>query len=266
MELNIGLWKECICIFRNICKERADIIVMKEYGVKESWCEFYTISQKTSRSTWWMPLAYKKKLNYDREINSCMLTSGSLLRALDRDADDEVTPNDVFLHVHTKDHDGMTFIDNRSARFYAELVKRREEHTQATSDQPIDEKQLYYDAIGECSKGRVYGLGSLAKRKMRYEDPGTSTFREPMVRRSELDAVVQRLAQFEAFVQSQLGMRMDFGASTFQAPPPPPLSPPPQEHHQQVGMNPTCSPQQKHDDGDEDIHDWLDEEHLGDES
>ncbi|KAK9157619.1 hypothetical protein Scep_004193 [Stephania cephalantha] len=38
--------------------------------------------------------------------------------ALDRDEDDEVTPNDVFLHVHTKDHDGVTFIDNRSARFH----------------------------------------------------------------------------------------------------------------------------------------------------
>ncbi|KAK9157665.1 hypothetical protein Scep_004239 [Stephania cephalantha] len=50
---------------------------------------------------------------------------------------------------------------------------------------------------------------------------------EPIVRRSELDAVVQRLAQFEAFVQSQLGMRMDFGASTIQAPPPPPPLPPP---------------------------------------
>ncbi|KAK9126476.1 hypothetical protein Scep_015322 [Stephania cephalantha] len=33
-----------------------------------------------------------------------------------------------------------------------------------------------------------------------------------MVRRSEFDAVVQRLAQLEAFVQSQLGMRMDFGS------------------------------------------------------
>ncbi|KAK9157545.1 hypothetical protein Scep_004119 [Stephania cephalantha] len=98
------------------------------------------------------------------------------------DQDDEVTPNDVFLHVHTKDHDG------------AELVRRCEEHTQATPNRPIDEKQLYYDAPGECSKGRVYGLGSLAKRKRRYEDPGASTSREPMVRRSELDAVVQRLA------------------------------------------------------------------------
>ncbi|KAK9168955.1 hypothetical protein Syun_001095 [Stephania yunnanensis] len=93
--------------------------------------------------------------------------------ALDKDEDDEVTPKDVFLHVHTKDHDGT-------------------EH------------------------GRVYGLGSLAKRKTRYENPGASTSLEPMVQRSELDAVVQRLAQFEAFMQSQLGMRLDLGASTFQ--------------------------------------------------
>ncbi|KAK9089011.1 hypothetical protein Scep_028093 [Stephania cephalantha] len=33
--------------------------------------------------------------------------------ALDKDEDDEVTPNDVFIHVHTKDHDGVTFIDSR---------------------------------------------------------------------------------------------------------------------------------------------------------
>ncbi|KAK9158726.1 hypothetical protein Scep_005300 [Stephania cephalantha] len=88
MELNIGVWKECLCIFHNICKERADIIVMKEYGVKESY-----------------------------------------------------------------------------------FVRRREEHTQAIPDQPTDEKQLYYDAAGDCSKERVYGLGPLAKRKRRYEDP-----------------------------------------------------------------------------------------------
>ncbi|KAK9139529.1 hypothetical protein Scep_009210 [Stephania cephalantha] len=47
---------------------------------------------------------------------------------------------------------------------------------------------------------------------------------------------------FEAFVQSQLGMRMDFEANTSQAPPPPPRQPS-QEHHQKVGMDPTRSPQ-----------------------
>ncbi|KAK9121750.1 hypothetical protein Syun_019367 [Stephania yunnanensis] len=71
--------------------------------------------------------------------------------ALDNDEDDKVTPNDVFLHIHTKDHDEV------------KLARRCEEHTHATSDQSIDEKQLYYDAAGECSKGRVYGLGQLPR-------------------------------------------------------------------------------------------------------
>ncbi|KAK9098705.1 hypothetical protein Syun_025750 [Stephania yunnanensis] len=62
---------------------------------------------------------------------------------LDKDEDDEVTPNDVFFHVHTKDHDGVTFIDSRSARFHAELVRRRDKHTQATPNQLIDAEQLY---------------------------------------------------------------------------------------------------------------------------
>ncbi|KAK9100722.1 hypothetical protein Scep_024152 [Stephania cephalantha] len=156
---------------------------------------------------------------------------------------------------HDDDDEGSESDHPDCSKSFAELVRRREEHTQATPDRPIDEKHLYYDAALECSKGRVYGLGSLAKRKRRYEDLGASTSREPMVRRLELDAVVQRLAQFEAFVQSHLGMRMDFGASTFQAPPPPPPPPPPQEHHHEVGMDPAHSPQLQHDDDDEDNHD-----------
>ncbi|KAK9148293.1 hypothetical protein Scep_007050 [Stephania cephalantha] len=81
-------------------------------------------------------------------------------------------------------------------------------------------------------------------RKRRFEDHCANTTREPMVRRLEFDAVVQWLIQFEAFVLSQLGMRMDFRVSTSRAPPsPPPLPPPPQEHHQQVGMNSTHSPE-----------------------
>ncbi|KAK9083888.1 hypothetical protein Scep_030359 [Stephania cephalantha] len=80
----------------------------------------------------------------------------------------------------------------------AEIVRRREQHTQATPDHLIDEDQLYYDAAGEYPKGCVYGLRSLAKRKKRYDDPGANTSRELMVRHLELDAAVQRHAQFEA--------------------------------------------------------------------
>ncbi|KAK9083886.1 hypothetical protein Scep_030357 [Stephania cephalantha] len=74
----------------------------------------------------------------------------------------------------------------------------------------------------EYPKGHVYVIRSLTKRKRRYDDPGANTSREPMVRHLELDAVVQRLAQFVAYLQSQLGIRMDFRASTSQALPPPP--------------------------------------------
>ncbi|KAK9093086.1 hypothetical protein Syun_027997 [Stephania yunnanensis] len=93
--------------------------------------------------------------------------------ALDKDEDDEVTPNDVFLYVHTKDHDGVTFIDNRSTQFYAKLVRRREEHTHATLDQSIAKKHLYYDAV--YPNGCVYGLRSLARKNRRYADPEAST-------------------------------------------------------------------------------------------
>ncbi|KAK9081033.1 hypothetical protein Syun_030713 [Stephania yunnanensis] len=205
---------------------------------------------------YWVSIDFKarsKKASHSRKNEK-----GGLIQALrstpalDRDEDDEVTLNDVFLHVYMKDHDGVTFTDNILARFHVELVKRHEEHTQATPDRSINEKQLYYNAAGECSKGRVYGIISLAKRKRRYEDPGASTSWEPMVRRSELDAVVKRLTQFEDFVQSQLGMRMDFGENIFQETPPPP---PPQEHHRQVGMDLARSPKQQHNDNDEDNHD-----------
>ncbi|KAK9118841.1 hypothetical protein Scep_016934 [Stephania cephalantha] len=83
-----------------------------------------------------------------------------------------------------------------------ELVRRCDEHTQATPDQLIDEEQLYCDVVGECPKGRVYGLRLHAKRKRTYEDPDVSTSRESMVRCSKFDVVLQRLAQFKDFVQS----------------------------------------------------------------
>ncbi|KAK9096547.1 hypothetical protein Sjap_022044 [Stephania japonica] len=74
--------------------------------------------------------------------------------------EEELTLNDVFLHVHTENHDEKTLIDGRSARLHAEIERRREELTQVTPDQPVDEMQLYYDALGDCPKGCVYGLGS----------------------------------------------------------------------------------------------------------
>ncbi|KAK9167347.1 hypothetical protein Scep_002538 [Stephania cephalantha] len=52
------------------------------------------------------------------------------------------------------------------------LQRRRLELTQATLDQPVDDEAVYLNVARECPKGRVYGLGSLGRKKRRYADPG----------------------------------------------------------------------------------------------
>ncbi|KAK9085600.1 hypothetical protein Sjap_026011 [Stephania japonica] len=51
----------------------------------------------------------------------------------------------------------------------AQLESRRQELTQATLDRPVDEMALYYDMVGDCTKGRVYGLRSLGSMKRRID-------------------------------------------------------------------------------------------------
>ncbi|KAK9098592.1 hypothetical protein Syun_025637 [Stephania yunnanensis] len=58
---------------------------------------------------------------------------------------------------------------------YAKLQRRRLELTQATSDQPVDDEAVYFNVAGECPKGRVYGLGSLGRKKRRYAYSDAST-------------------------------------------------------------------------------------------
>ncbi|KAK9157967.1 hypothetical protein Scep_004541 [Stephania cephalantha] len=97
-----------------------------------------------------------------------------------------------------------------SERFYAKLQRRRLELTQATPDQPLDDEVVYFNVAGECPKGRVYGLGSLGRKKRRYADPGASTSQMPeMVPRSEFDSVAEQLRHVVAFMQRQFGMTMD---------------------------------------------------------
>ncbi|KAK9131453.1 hypothetical protein Sjap_011940 [Stephania japonica] len=48
--LSFGVWKGCLSLLRNLGNECYDIIVMKEYGVKESWCKLYAISETVARN------------------------------------------------------------------------------------------------------------------------------------------------------------------------------------------------------------------------
>ncbi|KAK9166487.1 hypothetical protein Scep_001678 [Stephania cephalantha] len=141
------------------------------------------------------------------------------------------------------------------------LERRRQELTQATPDQLVDDEAVYFNVVGECPKGRVYGLGSLGRKKRRYADPGVSTSQLPnMVPRSEFDSVVEQLRLVVAFVQRQFAMTMD-GAGLSQ---PQPQPPPPPHERQHPQIDPVNPPQQQ-DNVDREMQDWLMRyEQLGD--
>ncbi|KAK9087518.1 hypothetical protein Syun_029912 [Stephania yunnanensis] len=148
----------------------------------------------------------------------------------------------------------------------AKLQRRRLELTQATPDQSVDDEAVYLNVAGECPKGRVYGLGSLGRKKRRYADPGANTSQMPeMVPRAEIDIVVEQLRKVMAFMHQQFGMTMD-GAGLSQPQPPPPPPPPPSPHDQQQPqqIDPADPPQQQ-DNVEQEMQDCLTrDEQLGD--
>ncbi|KAK9160824.1 hypothetical protein Syun_007165 [Stephania yunnanensis] len=156
--------------------------------------------------------------------------SMSFVTTQERLTDSSETPptaSELYLHLHTVNHDRMTFIDTRSERFYDRLQKRRQELTQATQDQSMDDEAVYLNVAGECPKGRVYGLWSLGIKKRRYGDPGASTSDMPdMVPRAEFNVVAEQLRKVMEFMQQHLGMNMDEASLSQEQPPPPPPPPP----------------------------------------
>ncbi|KAK9166922.1 hypothetical protein Scep_002113 [Stephania cephalantha] len=47
----------------------------------------------------------------------------------------------------------------------AKHQRRRQELTQTTPDQPLDDEAVYYKVAGDCPKGCVYSLRSLWRKK-----------------------------------------------------------------------------------------------------
>ncbi|KAK9081468.1 hypothetical protein Syun_030792 [Stephania yunnanensis] len=65
------------------------------------------------------------------------------------------------------------------ARAKAKLQRRRQELTQTTPNQPVDDEAVYYKVASECPIGRVYSLRSLRRKNRRYVDPDASTSQHP---------------------------------------------------------------------------------------
>ncbi|KAK9169358.1 hypothetical protein Syun_001498 [Stephania yunnanensis] len=125
------------------------------------------------------------------------------------------------------------------------LQSRRQELTQATPEQSVDDEAVYLNVAGECSKGRVYGLGSVGRKKRRYGTPGASTSQTPdVVPRAEFDVVAEQLRKVMNFMQHRLGMDMDEIDLAQHQPPPPPPPPPPHDQQQPPQIDPVDPPQQ----------------------
>ncbi|KAK1389980.1 hypothetical protein POM88_018158 [Heracleum sosnowskyi] len=72
--------------------------------------------------------------------------------------------SEVHTYVHTKGHDEKTWVDEKSAKIFEKLKVLRVEHSQpieGSIPQPVDENQLFYEAVGGRNKrNRIYGIGS----------------------------------------------------------------------------------------------------------
>ncbi|KAK9110242.1 hypothetical protein Sjap_018302 [Stephania japonica] len=103
--------------------------------------------------------------------------------------------------------------------------RRCRELTEATPDQSVDDEAVYLNVAGECPKGRVYGLGSLGRKKRRYAR--SLVLARPRCRIwcrvREFNVVAEQLRKVMEFMQE--ASRDEHGRSepiSKQQPPPPP--------------------------------------------
>ncbi|KAK9107601.1 hypothetical protein Syun_023612 [Stephania yunnanensis] len=69
------------------------------------------------------------------------------------------TLKEMFRRLHTHGHDGQSFVDLRSTKIDAELIRRLEEMSTQTPNTSINEDVVNLEVMPEV-KGCVYGLGS----------------------------------------------------------------------------------------------------------
>ncbi|KAK9160999.1 hypothetical protein Syun_007340 [Stephania yunnanensis] len=69
-----------------------------------------------------------------------------------------------------KASDGRVRRDFEGLTNLAKHQRRRQELTQTTPDQPLDDEAVYYKVASDCPKGCVYSLRSLWRKKRRYVD------------------------------------------------------------------------------------------------
>ncbi|WCJ18110.1 hypothetical protein M5689_000486 [Euphorbia peplus] len=94
-------------------------------------------------------------------------TTGSLshvmtAKKLEKEKGEAVTPGELFLHMHTRKHDGMNFVNDRFEEFQARFQNLSQPNqTPGTVLEALNHMEAFYKACGGItSGGKVFGLGS----------------------------------------------------------------------------------------------------------
>lgn len=126
---------------------------------------------------------------------------------------------EVFLYTHTRNHDMKTFVDDKSAKLYETIKALRAERSQpadgSSTPQPVDENQLFYDAVGgRNSRNRIYGLGSLqdiiyapsSSRIGHFSNSSHPNTQDYEKLQTELDVMKERMKDMDAMQQRMKDM------------------------------------------------------------
>ncbi|XP_065882191.1 uncharacterized protein [Euphorbia lathyris] len=110
-------------------------------------------------------------------------TAGSVSHAktaqqLEKEIGKPLNPDQFFLWAHTKDHDGVTFVNDRCRKTqeaYENLTQVEVEQTTKQLVGSIDELRAFYQAAGGVNKdGEIFGLGSAASQYYHDRRPRNS--------------------------------------------------------------------------------------------
>ncbi|XP_050219988.1 uncharacterized protein LOC126670329 [Mercurialis annua] len=127
----------------------------------------------------------------------------------------EPTAPELFLYTHTKDHDGVTFIDQRSAHAYARFqamvssiratASLSVDGESSSPTLPIDENMIWLEAEG--SKQRVYGIGSSTSSFYSSRSSSSSATTSP---NADYIHVLQKPLESHRLLQHQFQFAMDY--------------------------------------------------------
>jgi hypothetical protein len=82
IDIDLGVLGSFLCVFAKVRDWSADVWIMKEYGVKESWSKVFSISRNVLSYDSVRPLGYSRRgrevlLELDEKLKTCLVWHGN---------------------------------------------------------------------------------------------------------------------------------------------------------------------------------------------